>query len=533
MTDGDTLARVDNLTVTFRRPHARQVVRDVSFTLRTGRVLALVGESGSGKSVTGRSLLGLAGVGAQVTARRLEIAGQSVLGLSEQAWRALRGKQIGLVLQDAMVSLDPLRPIHAEVSEVLAVHRIGARRARAARVIAALGEAGIPQPAQRARQRAGELSGGLRQRALVAAAIAARPRILIADEPTTALDPTVQRQILDLLRGIAERGDAVLLITHDMGVVSALADDVLVMKDGQVVEQGAAREVLWSPKHPYTRSLLDAVPGRKAATGKSPAAAATHPVLEVEGLVKHYPRPGSAPVAVVRDVSFVLHEGRTLGVVGESGAGKSTIGRILLGSTEPDSGSVTLLGAPWSHVAEKLRRPRRQLVQMIYQDPLSSFDPRLSVGDILLDALHVIGLRDRRAALARATELLAQVGLPERMLPQSPRILSGGQRQRIAIARAIGINPRILICDEPVSALDVITQAQVLGLLADLRKRLGLSMVFISHDLGVIGQVSDDILVLKDGEVVEYGPAEALVATPDHPYTRQLFEAALRLPAAA
>ncbi|MCB8877498.1 dipeptide ABC transporter ATP-binding protein [Acidisoma silvae] len=533
MSGADTLAHVENLTVRFQRPHPRTVLRDISFTLQAGRILAIVGESGSGKSVTGRSLLGLAGAGAVVTAQRLEIVGQPVLGLSQRAWRRLRGKEIGLVLQDAMVSLDPLRPVAAEIGEVLAVHDIGSRGTRPARVIEALTEAGVPRPEERARQRSGELSGGLRQRALVAAAIAARPRILIADEPTTALDPTVQRQILDLLRTMAERGDAVLLITHDMGVVSAVADDVLVLKDGHVIEQGPAQDILRTPRHAYTRSLLAAVPGHRSGPSRIAETSDETPALAVSGLTKHYPRPDGAPVAVVQDISFTLRQGRTLGLVGESGAGKSTVGRMLLGMTEPDAGAVRLLGDPWSGIAEPLRRSRRAAIQMIYQDPLSSFDPRLTVRDILLDALHAAGLRDKPAALRRAGELLAQVGLPERIIPQSPRILSGGQRQRVAIARAIATNPRVLICDEPVSALDVITQAQVLELLDSLQKRLNLSMVFISHDLGVIGQVSDDIMVLRDGQVVEHGAADAIITAPKHPYTRQLFEAALHLPKAA
>lgn len=534
MSETEILARVENLSVSFGRPHARTVLHGVSFTLQAGRVLAIVGESGSGKSVTGRSLLGLAGAGASIRAERLEIAGRSVPGFSQRAWRRLRGREIGLVLQDAMVSLDPLRPVAAEIGEVLAAHRIGSRSARSARVIEALTEAGVPRPEERARQRSGELSGGLRQRALVAAAIAAHPRILIADEPTTALDPTVQRQILDLLRRMAQRGDAILLITHDMGVVSAVADEVLVLKDGQVIEQGAARDVLSEPRHPYTRSLLAAVPGQRKPAGRAPTHAPQRmPVLDVSGLTKHYPRPGGTSVSVVRDITFTLHEGRTLGLVGESGAGKSTIGRMLLGMTEPDAGQVRLMGEPWSGVAEPLRRRRRQAIQMIYQDPLGSFDPRLTVRDILADALHAAGSRDKRAMLRQAMELLAHVGLPERIIQQSPRILSGGQRQRVAIARAIATNPRVLICDEPVSALDVITQAQVLDLLGSLQKRLGLSMVFISHDLGVIRQVSDDIMVLRDGEAVEYGAAEAIITAPQHAYTQQLFEAALHLPQAA
>jgi peptide/nickel transport system ATP-binding protein len=322
-----------------------------------------------------------------------------------------------------------------------------------------------------------------------------------------------------------------------MGVVSAVADDVLVMKDGIVVEQGPVGRVLRAPQHVYTQTLLAALPSiraGRASRGPVTLKAEQAPVaLSAEGLTKYYPRPGGGPVTVVQDVSLELRQGRTLGLVGESGAGKSTLARMLLGLTEPDRGTVSLFGQPWSGVAEAARRPRRPTLQMVYQDPLSSFDPRLTVVQILLDALRAAGLRDRRKARDRAADLLAQVGLADRLLSHSPRILSGGQRQRVAIARAIATEPAILICDEPVSALDLLTQAQILDLLADLRTRLGISMIFISHDLDVIRQVSDDIMVLRDGCVVESGPAEAIATNPQHAYTRRLFDATLRVRSAA
>ena len=547
------LARVTGLSVTFGSGATMTAaVRDVSFTLEAGRILALVGESGSGKSVTGRTLLGLSGSGARVTAKRLEIEGQSVLGESERAWRVHRGRQVGLVLQDALVSLDPLRSVGAEIREVLDAHGIGNRASRQGQIIAALRAAGLPEPEHRAKQRSGQLSGGQRQRALIAAAIAAHPRILIADEPTTALDATVQRQVLMLLRSIAERGSAILLITHDLGVVSEIADDVAVMKDGQIVELGRTEAVLRHPRHTYTRALLTAVPAGKPKGQRLSGAPVTSAVpgfrhrtrqgwdeatagtsgqiaIAVEGITKVHNAAGGAGVKAIDAVSFRVGYGLTLGLVGESGAGKSSIARILLGLDEPDTGTVTLLGRRWSGLTMAQRRPLRSSLQMVYQDPLSSFDPRWDVDQILRDALSSIGLTDKRSARKRALELLDIVGLQAKHLSASPLRLSGGQRQRVAIARALAPEPAVLLCDEPVSALDASTQAQVLDLLLDIQKEFKLTYVFISHDLGVIYHVSDDILVLKDGRAVEYGPAETIYRTPSDPYTHALFASVARI----
>jgi peptide/nickel transport system ATP-binding protein len=541
------LVQVLHLSVSFGRgATTNAAVRDISFTLEAGEILALVGESGSGKSVTGRALLGLAGTGAHVTAETLEIEGHSVLGDPERRWRARRGQQLGLVLQDALVSLDPLRQVGHEVGEVLDAHGIGTRRQRHGRVIAALREAGLPEPERRARQRSGQLSGGQRQRALIAAAIAGHPRILIADEPTTALDSTVQRQILELLSSIAAQGNAILLITHDIGVVNEIADRVAVMREGQIVESGPTEAILGNPQHPYTRALLAALPAGKpkgvrlsagAAVAASSefshrnrrswesgtAAARGGSAIVVDRISKRYATTGGMAVTAIDQVSFTVGHGRTLGLVGESGAGKSTIARILLGLTQPDSGSVTLLGQPWSGVTEKVRRPLRSSLQMVYQDPLSSFDPRWDVERILRDALRAIGLTECEAAKRRTLQLLDIVGLQAKHLPAAPLLLSGGQRQRVAIARALASEPAVLLCDEPVSALDATTQAQVLDLLVDIQKAFGLTYVFISHDLAVIHHMSDDVLVLKDGRVVEQGPASEVWRSPAHPYTQSLF----------
>lgn len=535
---------VEGLSIEFG---GQTVVRDVSFTLAPGKTLALVGESGSGKSVTARSLIGLAGAGARVTARTLSYGGQDLLGLSERGWRGLRGKGIGFVLQDALVSLDPLRPVGKEILEVLTTHQWGDRRSRAERVIELLDKVGVPEPELRARQRPDQLSGGLRQRALIASALALSPGLVIADEPTTALDATVQAQILQVLQEIKARGDSLLIISHDLAVVAQLADEVLVLRHGVVVEQGPMQQVLRTPSHPYTQALLDAVPAEHARGTRlsshnsgqlvQPRPGADSPVLlKASGLGKRYIGPDQQSRQVVDDVSFELRAGRTLGIVGESGSGKTTVARIVLGLLEPDAGQVQFLGHAWAgagadRVAEKDRRVHRRDISVIYQDPLSSFDPRWSIGQILADALDVAGVAASQQP-ARIRELLEQVRLPAELASRRPLQLSGGQRQRVAIARAIASNPKVIICDEPVSALDVSVQAQVLDLLADLQASLGLAYLFISHDLGVIRHVSDEVLVMRRGQVVESAPVEDLFEHPKHAYTQRLLGAVPRLPGA-
>ena len=535
---------VEGLSIEFG---GQTVVHNLSFTLAPGKTLALVGESGSGKSVTARSLIGLAGAGARVTARTLSYSGQDLLGLSERGWRGLRGKGIGFVLQDALVSLDPLRPVGKEILEVLKTHGWGDRRRRAERVIELLDTVGVPDPELRARQRPDQLSGGLRQRALIASALALDPGLVIADEPTTALDATVQAQILQVLQAIKARGDSLLIISHDLAVVAQLADEVLVLRHGVAVEQGPMQQVLRNPRHAYTRALLDAVPAEHArGTRLSPQqgtpvvqarpSVAGAVLLKATALGKRYIGPDQQPRQVVDGVSFELRAGRTLGIVGESGSGKTTVARIVLGLLEPDAGKVEFLGQDWAgagrqHVDEQQRRVRRRDISVIYQDPLSSFDPRWSVGQILADALDVAGVTAPQQT-ARIQQLLEQVRLPTELATRRPLQLSGGQRQRVAIARAIASNPKVIICDEPVSALDVSVQAQVLDLLADLQASLGLAYLFISHDLGVIRHVSDEVLVMRHGKVVESAPVETLFEHPQHDYTRRLLGAVPRLPGA-
>ncbi|GAA0988916.1 ABC transporter ATP-binding protein [Acrocarpospora macrocephala] len=510
------MIQVDGLEVSFG---AVPAVRDVSFRVAPGECLAIVGESGSGKSVTARALVGLAGDRAAVRARAFTFEGEDLTALTETGWRAVRGRRIGLILQDALVSLDPLRTVGAEVAETLRVHRIADRAARPDRVLSLLSEVGIPDPERRARQHPHELSGGLRQRALIASVLAAGPSLLVADEPTTALDATIQAQILDLLGRLRDSGSGLLLISHDLAAVARLADRIAVMHEGRIVEEGPAAELLAGPRHPYTRALLAAVPGARA---KAPGERG--PVLlSVAGVSRRFRTPDGHQQAV-DDVSFELREGETLGLVGESGSGKTTVARIALGLLEPDAGRVLLGGEPWSGVPERDRRARRRRIQAVYQDPLGSFDPRHTVGRILGQAVALTGL-PRRARPARVAELLDQVGLSATLLGRRPLEMSGGQRQRVAIARALAARPDVIVCDEPVSALDVSIQAQILDLLAALQRDLGVAMLFISHDLGVIRHVSDRIAVMKDGRIVESGDAAEVFESPAHPYTKELLAA--------
>ncbi|MGI8305825.1 dipeptide ABC transporter ATP-binding protein [Saccharopolyspora hattusasensis] len=510
-----TLLEVAGLEVAFGRDEP--VVRDVSFSIGDGECLALVGESGSGKSVTARALLGLAGERARVRATTLRVGGKDVAGFAEKDWQRLRGRDIGMVLQDALVSLDPLRRIEDEVAEALTLHEKTAPAEVRRRVLEVLGEVGIPDPATRARQYPHQLSGGLRQRALIASALVAEPGLMIADEPTTALDVLVQHQILDLLGKIKEQGRGLLLISHDLAVVARLADRIAVMRHGQIVEIGPTQRILDHPEHPYTRLLLDIARGQR---NERPVQAGGDTVLEVENVTKSY-----GDRRAVDGVSLTLRAGETLGLAGESGSGKSTLTRLVLALSEPDSGRVRLAGEEWSTVPERARRSRRRRIQLIQQDPHAAFDPRHTVGRIIAEG--VVGRRRRRG---RVAELMDLVGLDPALVGRRPHQLSGGQRQRVAIARALAPEPEVLACDESVSALDVSVQAQVLDLLTHLQQKLGVALLFITHDLTVVEQICDRLLVMKDGRIVEEGPTKAVFEAPRHPYTKALLEAVPRLP---
>ena len=539
----DVVARVRDLRIRFG---AHEAVRGVSFEVGAGECLALVGESGSGKSITSRALLGQVPETGRTTASEISVVGEDATSADERFWQRLRGHRVGLIAQDALVSLDGLRRVGREVGEVLEVHSrrngsaIGSDDLRA-RVERELGRVAVPQPAVRARQYPHELSGGLRQRVLVASATIADPQLLIADEPTTALDLRVQAQLLDLLDSLKGGGTGLLLISHDLAVVSRVADRVAIMRAGEIVETGPTADLLRDPQHEYTRTLLAATPSLHArGTRLSPLAPLTFPaelaasyraagsaggpVLSVRGVSQSFGQPDGSRLQAVDDVSFELEAGKTIGIVGESGSGKTTLGRIILGLQRPDKGDVLVDGNPWSTLPEKTRRQNRHVIQAIYQDPLSSFDPRHKVGSILREALALSGV-PRKDRAAHAAELASNVGLSPDLLVRRPLNLSGGERQRVAIARALARNPRVLLCDEPVSALDVSIQAQVLDVFADVQRELGVAMVFISHDLSVVHHVSDEVLVMKDGDVVERGSSDQVFLAPEHEYTQALVSA--------
>jgi peptide/nickel transport system ATP-binding protein len=522
------------------------VVDDVSLSIAPGECLAIVGESGSGKTLTARALMGLTPEGARVSTTEHTVMGTDVSCHTERQWRTVRGAQIGLVSQDALVSLDPLRRIGREIAEPLEVHQraLGAAAINA-RVEDLLARVAMPEPQQRARQYPHELSGGQRQRALIAAGLAAEPGLLIADEPTTALDSTVQARILELLSELKAAGLALLIVSHDLGVVAALADRIAVMHDGRILEAGGAEQVLRTPQHAYTRSLLASVPkahraaagdgdgdGDGAGAGDGGTASDGVLVLSASAVSRSFRRPDRTVLRALDSVSLELAAGHTVGIVGESGSGKSTLARILLGIERPDSGTVLLKNEPWSALTESRRRSRRGMIQLIDQDPAAAFDPRFTVAALLREA---VALTDtpRSERNARIRELLDQVGLSDELLHRRAGQLSGGQRQRVAIARALARRPEILICDEPVSALDLTIQAQILALLESLQQTMGLSLVVISHDLAVIRQLSDTLIVMKDGVVVEKGETVAVLAHPQHPFTRELLAASVSLAGAA
>ncbi|WP_036277932.1 dipeptide ABC transporter ATP-binding protein [Microbacterium sp. CH12i] len=475
------------------------LVDGVSFEVAPGECLAIVGESGAGKSLTAAALLGLApGV---VSAEVLVVDGVDARGFSDAQWRGLRGNRIGLVSQDALVSLDPLRRIGAEVAEPLAIHTDLSRVERRERAVELLSDVAMPLPEVRVRQYPHELSGGLRQRALIASALAGDPAVLVADEPTTALDATVQARVLALLRDVADAGTAVVFISHDFAAVRRVADRVLVMRAGRVIEQGTVAEMLDAPQHAYTRQLV-------AATRHEPRAewdGLREPVLTGLSVSKSF----SAVPAVV-DASFTLLKGQTLGIVGESGSGKTTLARMIVGVEALDAGSLRWHGA--------------HRVQLVHQNPLGAFDPRWTISRSLREALAAGGV-PRSARSGRVTQLMEEVDLAPELARRRPAQLSGGQRQRAAIARALAAEPQVLVLDEPVSALDPSVREKVLQLLLHLQKERDLSIIFVSHDLDVVAAVADEVLVMQDGVVVEQGPVADVFAAPQHPFTMELLAA--------
>ncbi|TBW35214.1 ABC transporter ATP-binding protein [Siculibacillus lacustris] len=521
---------IEHLTVALPAGADRaQAVIDLSLTLAADETLALVGESGSGKSVTADAVIGLTAPGVRVVGGAVRLDGVDLLGLDETARRDLRGRRIGMVFQEPATALDPLMRIGPQIEEVFVAHRIGDAAERRARTLALIAEVGLPEPETIFDARPFQLSGGQRQRVVIATALALDPALLIADEPTTALDVTTQAQILALIRTLQRRhGTAVLFITHDLGIVADIADRVAVLRAGRLVETGPTAEVLARPRHPYTRALIDAVPA-PAPRPSGEAAPSRPPILEVTGLAKRHADGGglfrrARSVDAVIDVDLHLARGETLAVVGESGSGKSTLARCLVRLIEPDAGEIRLDGIDvGGHDGEALRAVRRR-VQMIFQDPWGALNPRRRIGASIAAGPLAAG-RDRREVAARVGELLALVGLDPAMADRFPHEFSGGQRQRIGIARALALDPEILIADEAVSALDVSVQAQVLRLLDDLKRRFDLALIFITHDLRVAAQIADRVAVMQAGRIVETGPLARVFAAPVHPYTRSLIAA--------
>ncbi|WP_306340904.1 ABC transporter ATP-binding protein [Streptomyces sp. AS13] len=528
----DPLVEVTDLTVDFGEVRA---VDRLSFTLEPGGALGVVGESGSGKSAAAYALLGLhRGTGARVGGSVL-VAGTDVNAADERGLRALRGARAAMVFQDPLSSLDPYYPVGDQIAEVYRVHRPVNRRAARARAVEVLDRVGIPDAARRSRLRPHEFSGGMRQRALIAMALACEPRLLVADEPTTALDVTVQAQILDLLHDLRhETGMGLLLVTHDVGVAAESVDDVLVMRRGAEVERGPVARVLGAPREPYTKELLAAVPRlevRRTASVSAvegaplvPAAEDAAPLIEAVDLRRAFGR-GSGRVAAVDGVSLTVRAGETLGIVGESGSGKTTLGRMLVRLLDPTSGRLRYRGREIGALPERELRPFRRELQMVFQDPVASLNPRRSVGESVADPLRAAGERDEGRIRDRVGALLERVGLEPAHFERYPHEFSGGQRQRVGIARALAAEPKLIVCDEPVSALDVTTQAQVVALLAELQRELGIGLVFIAHDLAVVRQVSDRVAVMRRGVLVEQGEADAVYEDPRDPYTRQLLAA--------
>ena len=531
----ETLLEVRDLRVSYPSEDGEvQAVDGVSFELARGRTLGVVGESGSGKSTVALSLLGLTRFEDANVSGSAHFAGTDLLALDERRLRVLRGRDVAIVFQDPLSTLHPMYRVGAQIAEAIRAHQDMAKTLARARAIELLELVGIARAGKRVDAYPHELSGGQRQRVMIAMALANDPQLLIADEPTSALDVTVQAQILELLRRLQrERGMALMLVSHDLGVVAEMADEIAVMHAGQIVERGPAARVFEAPEHPYTIGLLRAIENLEAAPRPRAQFPSEEPLLRVEDLRKTFPidrglmlsrRVGE--VRAVDGVSFDVREGETFGIVGESGSGKSTTARLIARLLEPTAGVVRFAGADVTTLRRAELKRFRSEVQIVFQDPYSSLNPRRTIGAILAEPLQIHGLSADRAARARTVaELLEMVGLRPEHAGRYPHEFSGGQRQRIGIARALALRPRLLIADEPVSALDVSIQAQILDLLTDLQQRLGLTLLFISHDLSVIRHMCDRVAVMRAGRIVELAAGERLYTAPQDPYTRELLEA--------
>lgn len=541
--DGRTaepLLNIANLKIAFESTTGVvEAVRDFDLTIYPGQSVAIVGESGSGKSTAAMSVLGLLPANGRVTDGSITFDGKDLTSLDEKGWQEVRGSQIGLVPQDPMSNLNPVWRIGTQVEESLKANNVVPGSERHQRVVELLEEAGLPDAERRAKQYPHEFSGGMRQRALIAIGLAARPKLLIADEPTSALDVTVQKKILDHLEGLTrDLGTALLFITHDLGLAAERADFLVVMHRGRIVEKGPSLQILRNPRHPYTQRLVKAAPSLASARIQSAKArglesaerVAGHrggnDVVRVENLVKEFDVRGQSGdrkvLRAVDDVSFSLRRGTTLALVGESGSGKSTVANMVLNLLEPTSGRVVFEGRDMSQLSGKELFAMRRKMQVVFQNPYGSLDPMFSVYKCIEEplALHKVGGRKQREA--RVAELLDMVQMPRSAMRRYPNELSGGQRQRIAIARALALQPEVIVLDEAVSALDVLVQNQIINLLADLQEELDLSYLFITHDLAVVRQTADDIVVMRQGEAVEQGTADEIFGNPRHEYTRNL-----------
>ena len=531
-TGENPVLKFNDLDVEFRTEFGTvHAVKGLTLSVEPGEVMALVGESGSGKSVTATTALGLLPKTARIQGDTL-VTDQSVGKLTGRQLRSLRGNRVAMVFQEPMTALNPVIKIGEQLTESMEVHGVAFGREAWSRAVDLLNAVGIPNAERRASQFPHELSGGMRQRVVIAMALACDPEVIIADEPTTALDVTVQAEILDLLRSLKDKlNTGILLITHNMGVVADMADNVAVMFKGNIVERGPAEQVLLHPAHPYTKKLLAAVPRLGEGHGQfgvapNPVSPTAEAALEVDQLVVEYHRAGKKPFRAVDGVSFDVRRGEIVGLVGESGSGKSTIGRALLGLIPSKSGEVRVLGEDLLSLKGPSLKALRRRIGVIFQDPAASLNPRFPIGDVITEPLSVHKVGDAKSRQARVHELLDAVQLPRTVYNRYPHELSGGQRQRVSIARALALSPDLLVADEPTSALDVSVQASVLAMFTELQREFGFACLFVSHDLAVIDSLAHRVVVMQYGKIVEKGRREDVLLDPQEEYTKRLLAAA-------